>query len=79
MFRTEVFFICRCAFLHLVLSGNVIDVDDILSENYMPGNLLVLNGPLNSSRFNDGSDFSIMATSGSFGNAVMTMEYHRYK
>ena len=78
MFRPEVF-ICRCAVLHLALSGNVIDVDDILSENYMPGNLMVLNGPLNGSRFNDESDFSIMATSGNFGSAIMTMEYHRYK
>lgn len=60
---------------------NVIDMDDILSENYMPGTLLVLENPSQGvTRFN-GSTKNVQTmertTDGSSRSALKTMSFHR--
>lgn len=63
-------------------ANNVIDVDDILSEDFMPGNLLMLEHPETSSNnFNKSvDDFLHMKKplDGSFDRAMQTMGFHRY-
>lgn len=58
------------------LSDNVIEVDDILSADFMPANLLVLENPQQRS-----NDYKNASNKGSFDGtvdaALSTMGYHR--
>lgn len=64
-----------------VLCDNVIDVDDILSIDYMPGRLLLLENPGNEGNYKnettsyDNETFDNMT--GTFNDAYFTMGYHR--
>lgn len=65
----------------LILCNNVIDVDDILSIDYMPGSLLLLENPGGSEQLksitnltgNHGYD----NITGNFNQAFSTMGFHR--
>lgn len=65
--------------LTLVLSYNIIDVDDILSDDFMPGTLLMLENPQNSVKnFNETFGESVpQILDGSFNKAMETMGFHR--
>lgn len=58
-----------------VFSENVIEVDDILSADFMPGRLLVLENP----RQADLNEYenATSADDGSVNAALSTMGYHR--
>lgn len=62
-----------------IFGHNVIDVDDILSEDFMPGTLLMLENPKGAAKnFNESIiELSDMTGDGSFGYAMETMGYHR--
>nr|XP_022909414.1 uncharacterized protein LOC111420619 [Onthophagus taurus] len=59
-------------FVRIGFCYNVIDVDDILSDDLMPGNLLMLE---NANR----SDTKDNITTGSLNDAMSTMDFHRSK
>lgn len=62
-------------------ASNVIDVDDILAEDFMPGTLLVLENPSGGAKnFNDSLknvETIHKLSDGSFHNAIETMNFHR--
>lgn len=61
--------------------NNVIDVDDILSADYMPETLMVLENPeKNVNTFNETTykEDPVKRLDGSFFNAMETMGYHRH-
>lgn len=65
-------------------SCSVIDVDDILSVDFMPSALLMLESPENGTNsFNktlSSLENSVLTKSdGSFDNAMHTMNFHRFK
>ncbi|KAJ8924176.1 hypothetical protein NQ315_006967 [Exocentrus adspersus] len=64
-------------------TSNVIDMDDILAEDFMPGTLLVLENPTAGFKsFNESiKNLQVMERTpdGSFGNAMETMNFHRMK
>lgn len=65
-----------------VWAGNVIDVDDILSKDFMPGSLLVLENPQQLAlQFGnvtlDENRARTEELDGSFNNAISTMGFHR--
>lgn len=65
-----------------VLASNVIDVDDILSKDFMPASLLVLENPKQLVRQFDNVTLDKNAArteelDGSFNNAFSTMGFHR--
>lgn len=62
-------------------SDNIIDVDDILSESFMPSNLLMLESPENGKFPNTtayGANLRKRALTGSLDEAVSTMGFHRF-
>ncbi|XP_071055701.1 uncharacterized protein [Onthophagus taurus] len=59
-------------FVRIGFCYNVIDVDDILSDDLMPGNLLMLENA-------NGSDTKDNITTGSLNDAMSTMDFHRSK
>lgn len=66
--------------IKIVKSANVIDMDDILSVDYMPGSLLMLENPesyafINSSGKQVNDHFENIG--GKFENAFETMGFHR--
>ncbi|KAK9754888.1 hypothetical protein QE152_g844 [Popillia japonica] len=65
------------------ISGdNVIDVDDILSESFMPGSLLMLETPENAGFANitsANSKFKKKPLTGTIDEAISTMGFHRSK
>lgn len=70
-----------CSF---AICDNVIDVDDILSADFMPGNLLVLENPQqrtaeykNSSTNYINGETQVVNSDGSVDAALTTMGYHR--
>lgn len=78
MIKVFVFFV---ATVNCEYASNVIDVDDILAEDFMPGTLLVLENPTNGIKHFNGSIKNIetmeKVPDGSFGNAMETMNFHR--
>lgn len=67
----------------IVFASNVIDVDDILSKDFMPGSILVLENPAKLAQQFDNVtvDENRAATKeldGSFNNAFSTMGFHRF-
>lgn len=61
-----------------VLSENVIEVDDILSADFMPGNLLVLENPQERSVDFKNASFYEIRKANNLDGALSTMGYHRY-
>lgn len=64
------------------LESNIIDVDDILSKDFMPENLLVLeNPPKFAEQFNnstlDQDELRTKNLDGTINNALSTMGFHR--
>ncbi|KAL3276642.1 hypothetical protein HHI36_012014 [Cryptolaemus montrouzieri] len=64
-------------FLTSCLCDNVIDVDDLLSPDYMPTTLMMLENPMR----NETKKYPNTTTTksdGSLDKAILTMEYHRH-
>ncbi|XP_060520319.1 uncharacterized protein LOC132698335 [Cylas formicarius] len=73
------FCILWLAFVGKTMSDNVIDVDDILSAKYMPGTLLMLDGPPKSfnTSLNVIDERSSKTLDGTVKDALDTMDFHR--
>lgn len=81
MFETK-YEIILLVLLNVICSfcSNVIDVDDILSIDYMPGSLLMLENPDNKENYLNSSvspKNENLVRSGLFNEAFSTMGYHR--
>lgn len=73
-------FMVAFLFSREIVSENVIEVDDILSPDFMPGNLLILENPQQRSRSNVYENITVsdeVQKDGSVNAALSTMGYHR--
>ncbi|XP_068909687.1 WAG22 antigen-like isoform X2 [Tenebrio molitor] len=80
--RVDIFLIVVLLKVVQIATNNIIDVDDILAEDYMPGTLLMLENPKGAIRnFNDsvGGDLTSREGDGTFDEAMETMGFHRSK
>ncbi|CAH1374090.1 unnamed protein product [Tenebrio molitor] len=80
--RADTFLIVVLLKVVQIATNNIIDVDDILAEDYMPGTLLMLENPKGAIRnFNDsvGGDLTSREGDGTFDEAMETMGFHRSK
>ncbi|KAJ3664671.1 hypothetical protein Zmor_000222 [Zophobas morio] len=59
-----------------IQANNIIDVDDILAEDFMPGTILMLENP-KTENLNDSVGVSSQEGDGSFMTAMETMGFHR--
>ena len=57
--------------------SNVLDLDDILSSNYMPGTLLLLDKSIENDIVNITSQNHRNIFDGSYNKALDTMDFHR--
>lgn len=66
----------------LILCNNVIDVDDILSIDFMPGSLLLLENTSGSDHLKNLTNLTVNEDydniTGRFNDAFSTMGFHRY-
>jgi hypothetical protein len=79
--RADTFLIVVLLKVVQIATNNIIDVDDILAEDYMPGTLLMLENPKGAIRnFNDsvGGDLTSREGDGTFDEAMETMGFHRW-
>lgn len=63
--------------LHAVFCDNVLDVDDILDDRFMPGSLLVLEGTDEYTNSTTKEEEVQNVLDGSFFGAYSTMGFHR--
>lgn len=62
-----------------ILCNNVIDVDDILSIDYMPGSLFLLENAPNYRNDTSALKNDTLDLTGKFNEALSTMGFHRYR